>query len=169
MFAEIFIALNIIVFFAAPALGGPNPLLAIFTSSDFLWLVFYTTVLGTFGRSIEKNAGGTLFATVYISAGLIGNLVAAGVGGPYPSSLGAGAALLGVIGMLAAIRPLAFVVIDLFPMPAFAAAAFVLIVQFLVNGAATFLPLLTGMLLGYALKGRLEGGGAAPKKMPWQR
>lgn len=157
MYTEIFITLNIIFFFFSPAVPGlSNPLTAMFSSSHFLWLVFYTLVLTAFGRGIEAQMGGNKFALVYVASGMVGNAGLLGIGAPEGIAMGAMAPIVGIVGALVAIRPMAIVVMEIYPMPAFAAAAFVLVVQYLGKGGVDVFPFLVGMLLGYSMKDGLE-------------
>lgn len=165
LYAELFIALNIVFFLFSSAVPGlESPLTTMFSSSHFLWLVFYTAVLFLFGKGIEAQVGGTRFAVTYLSAGVIGNIGLLGVGAPEGIAMGAAAPLFGLMGALVAIRPGAIVVMDIFPMPAFASAAFVLIVHYVGKGGVDAFPFLVGMLIGYSMRGSLEAqaGGGPP-------
>ncbi len=154
MFHEIFIILNIVVFFSG--LPADNPFVAMFHSSHFLWLAFYTLVLSAFGGKIEGQLGGPKFAFLYLAAGVLGNIGLLGIGAEEGIKMGASAPLFGIMGALVAINPGAWVVIEIFPMPAFAAAAFVLIIHFLVRGGVDAFPFLAGMAIGYSIRPSLE-------------
>ena len=159
MFNEIFIILNIVVFLSG--IQPDNPFVAMFHSSHFLWLVFYTTVLAAFGGKFEEQLGGTKFAFIYIAAGIIGNIGLLGIGAEEGIRMGAAAPLMGIVGALVAISPMAYVVVEIFPMPAFVAAAFILLVHFILRGGVDAFPFLAGMALGYSMKGSLPAEGQA--------
>ena len=170
MYTEIFITLNVLFFLFSQAVPGlDNPLTAMFSSSHLLWLVFYTLVLTAFGRGIEQQMGSSKFAFVYLAAGIVGNLGLLGIGAPEGIALGAMAPIMGIVGALVAIRPGAIVVMEVYPMPAFAAAAFVLVVQYIGKGGVDVFPFLVGMLLGYSMLGGLEKQAEQGGRPPYAR
>lgn len=149
--------------------GAANPLTAMFSSSHFLWLLFYTLILTAFGRGIEEQLGGKKFAFLYLASGMVGNLGLMGVGAAEGIALGAMAPLMGIVGALVAIQPGAIVVMSIYPMPAFAAAAFVLVIQYMGKGGVDVFPFLVGMLLGYSMLGGLEKQAEQGGRPPYAR
>lgn len=164
LFNQIFIALNAAVFLSGAQ--PSNPFIAMFHSSHFLWLLFYTLVLVSFGGQIEAQLGGAKFAFLYLAAGVVGNIGLLGIGAEEGMMMGAAAPLFGIMGAIVAINPGAFVVVEIFPMPAYAAAAFILLVHFVLRGGVDAFPFLAGMAIGYSMKGGLENTEQRPG---WQR
>jgi len=154
LFAQLFIVLNILFFLFNSQIN--HPLFAMFASDNILWLVFYTTVLAAFGGKLEQDLGATRFAAIYVCAGVVGNLGLLGIGAPEGIAMGALAPLVGLTGAIVAMKPLTFVVVEIYPVPAIVAAAFIMLVHFIGKGGIDVFPLFAGMLLGYSMKEGIE-------------
>ena len=95
-----------------------------FISSIFLHggvghLLYNMFALGLFGFILEKLIGGKKFLLVFFASGIIANMISVQF---YSSSLGASGAIMGIIGVLAIIKPMMMVWAFGVIMPMFIAA-----------------------------------------------
>jgi membrane associated rhomboid family serine protease len=75
---------------------------AIFLHSSLEHLIFNLAALLLFGFTAEKLVGSKIFLLVFLGTGIIANIVSVNF---YSSSLGASGAIMGIIGLIVAIRP----------------------------------------------------------------
>lgn len=147
--------------------GGALSLGFFWTPVTYLWLHagwshLALNLLGllVFGAAVEREAGRGAFWTVYLGAGVVGGAgwaLAQGLSSPVPC-VGASAAVLGLAGAFAALRPHArFAMLLPFPavLPAWALAAFLFALNafelaFVVSSTA-YLAHLVGLAAGVAL------------------
>ncbi|MEM0465622.1 MAG: rhomboid family intramembrane serine protease [Candidatus Pacearchaeota archaeon] len=80
-------------------------LTAIFLHLNLLHLLFNLLGLFFFGWALEKLIGSNRFLVIFLSSGIIANLISVNF---YEGSLGASGAIYGVIGCLTILRPLMF-------------------------------------------------------------
>lgn len=92
---------------------------AIFLHGNLLHLLFNLFALVFFGLVVENLIGSKKFLALFSSSGIIANIISFSF---YPASLGASGAILGLIGCLAAIKPMMIVWAFNIPMPMFLAA-----------------------------------------------
>jgi len=94
-------------------------LTAIFLHGSLTHLLFNIFALFFFGLFLEKDVGSDKFLLIFISSGILANLISVNF---YEASLGASGAIYGVIGALVIIRPLMMVWTFGLIMPLFIAA-----------------------------------------------
>jgi membrane associated rhomboid family serine protease len=75
---------------------------AIFLHSSLEHLIFNLAALLLFGFTAEKLVGSKRFLLVFLGTGIIANIISVNF---YSSSLGASGGIMGIIGLVAAIRP----------------------------------------------------------------
>lgn len=121
---------------------------SIFLHGSFAHLLYNAFALALFGSMLERLIESRRFFIVFITTGILANLISVNF---YEASLGASGAIFGVIGALIFIRPLMFIFAFGFPMPLFLAgilwAAGDLIGLFVPSNVAN-LAHLSGMLFG---------------------
>lgn len=143
---------------------------SLFSSASELHLLLYLTVFGFYGKALEDALGSKWFAATYLSGALVGNLLpAAALFGFTATAPGAGAGIMALVGTIIALQPLAWVVAVYFPLPAFAAGAFFIVVKFLLDQSLDVLPLLIGIAFGYVVKESQEQKPPPQAQPPWQR
>jgi len=91
---------------------------AIFLHADLTHLIFNLFGLVLFGSILESFIGGKRFLFVFISTGILANVLSVNF---YASSLGASGAIFGVIGALIFLKPMLVVWTYGLPMPLFIA------------------------------------------------
>lgn len=140
-------------FFPAKALYAPWTLVtSIFLHANLLHLVFNMFALFTFGLYLERLIGRSAFLTLFLLAGVVGNLGYAFTAlDPFTPAVGASGAIYGVIGTLAVLRPKMLVFVGGLPMPLVLAALF----WALLDLAGLFVP--TGIAHGAHLAGLAVG------------
>ncbi len=94
-------------------------LTAIFLHGDTLHILYNLFALILFGIILEKKIGSNKFLIVFLTSGIIANIIAVNF---YESSLGASGAIYGIIGCLAILSPLMVVWAFGLPMPMFIAS-----------------------------------------------
>ena len=94
-------------------------LTAIFLHGDITHLVYNLFALLFFGIAVEKLIGSERFLILFLSSGIIANLISINF---YPSSLGASGAIYGILGALTIIKPFMMVWAFGLIMPMFIAA-----------------------------------------------
>tara|TARA_Y100000310_G_scaffold210406_1_gene211021 strand:- start:217 stop:783 length:567 start_codon:yes stop_codon:yes gene_type:complete len=82
-------------------------------------LLYNMFALGLFGFILERLIGSKRFLLVFFASGIIANIISVQF---YPSSLGASGAIMGIIGVLAVIKPMMMVWAFGLIMPMFIAA-----------------------------------------------
>lgn len=92
---------------------------AVFLHGSLPHLLYNLFALALFGSILEKLIGGKKFLFVFFISGIIANLIGFNF---YDSSLGASGAVYGILGALAAVRPMMMIWAFGFPMPMFIAA-----------------------------------------------
>jgi membrane associated rhomboid family serine protease len=92
---------------------------AIFLHGSLVHLIYNMFALIMFGLMLEGLIGEKKFMYVFLFSGVVANFIAFNF---YPSSLGASGAIMGVLGMLAVLRPGMTVWAFNLPMPMFIAA-----------------------------------------------
>lgn len=75
---------------------------AIFLHSGLPHIMYNLFALALFGSILEKLVGGKRFLIIFLSTGIVANIIAVNF---YSSSLGASGAIFGIIGALIMIRP----------------------------------------------------------------
>ncbi len=92
---------------------------AVFLHGGIVHLIYNLFALLLFGFSLERMIGSNRFLVVFLSSGILANLIAVNF---YDSSLGASGAIYGIIGVIAVIRPFMLVWAFGLLMPMFVAA-----------------------------------------------
>lgn len=161
MFSEFLAGAYVLVFLFAkafPALVQPpmSYLTSFFLVRDPLTLVLYLFTIVFFVRRLEQKIGTQKFIIAYALAGIVGNLGLFHIGAISAETMGAEAAIMGILGIVVALHPYEIVFEELVPVPAIAAAAFLIIVKFMLGNSVDIIPLLVGMMLGYLWKPRIE-------------
>lgn len=110
---------------------------SIFLHGNSSHLILNLFALLLFGLILEKLIGSKKFLLVYLSTGIIANIIAINF---YPLSLGASGAIYGIIGCLTILRPKMGVFIYNVPMPMFIAS----IIWILIGIFGLFIPSNTG-------------------------
>ncbi len=87
---------------------------AIFLHGSFVHLLYNVFALALFGSILEKFVGSRKFMIVFLTTGILANIVSVNF---YDASLGASGAIFGVIGALVVIRPWMVVWAFGLPMP----------------------------------------------------
>jgi len=103
-------------------------LTSIFLHGGVPHLLYNMFALGFFGFILEKLIGSRRFLLVFLFSGTIANIIAINF---YPSSLGASGAIMGILGIMAVIKPLMMVWAFGLIMPMFIAAILWIIGDFL--------------------------------------
>jgi membrane associated rhomboid family serine protease len=98
---------------------------SIFLHGSIEHLLSNMVALMFFGFILEKLIGGKKFLLVFFVGGIIANVIAVNF---YPSSLGASGAIMGIIGVLAVIRPF-MMVWTIAPLPMIAAAVVYVVID----------------------------------------
>ena len=93
---------------------------SIFLHGSLIHLLYNSFALALFGTLLENLLSPRKFIFIFLSTGIIANLITVII---YPSSLGASGAIFGVIGALTIIRPMLVVWAFGIPMPLFLASA----------------------------------------------
>lgn len=93
-------------------------LTAIFLHGDVSHILYNMFALGLFGFMLESLIGSRKFLIIFLSTGIIANIISVNF---YDSSLGASGAIFGIIGALVIIRPTLMVWAFGLPMPMFLA------------------------------------------------
>jgi membrane associated rhomboid family serine protease len=81
-------------------------LTSIFLHGDIIHLLYNLFALFFFGLALEKLIGSNRFLLVFLTSGIIANLIAVNF---YSSSLGASGAIYGIIGCVTILRPMMMV------------------------------------------------------------
>lgn len=76
---------------------------AVFLHGGFLHLLFNMFSLFLFGPELEKIVGKARFITIYLIAGIVGNMATFLIQPPYYASLGASGAIFGIFGAFGAL------------------------------------------------------------------
>jgi len=92
---------------------------SIFLHGSLLHLMFNLFALVFFGLVVEGMIGSRRFLFLFFASGIFANIISFNF---YPASLGASGAILGLIGCLAALRPMMIIWTFNLPMPMFLAA-----------------------------------------------
>lgn len=94
-------------------------LTAIFTHGSLVHLLYNAFALALFGTLLENLLSPRKFIFIFLSTGILANLISVAL---YPASLGASGAIFGIIGTLTLIRPMLVVWAFGIPMPLFLAS-----------------------------------------------
>ncbi len=151
---EAVIALMVTSFFLGGLVPAPlNIASSLFFSASALHLLLNLVILGFYGKILEDGMGARWFATIYLCGAVWGILFSGVSVGGFQASMapGASAGLMALLGTIVALRPLAWVVADFFPVPAFVAAGFFIIVRLILEQNLDIMPLLLGIAFGYPI------------------
>jgi rhomboid protease GluP len=78
-------------------------LTSVFIHADFFHVLFNMFSLFLFGPELEKIAGKARFLTIYLLAGIFGNVLTFAIQNSFYASLGASGAIYGILGAFAAL------------------------------------------------------------------
>ncbi|MFH1750933.1 MAG: rhomboid family intramembrane serine protease [Candidatus Micrarchaeota archaeon] len=142
-------------FLAFPAIASPpySYLTTFFLYTNFLMLLLislYSVLL----KDFEREIGAKYYALAYIAGGIAGNfgLLSVSFGlEPAIPLFGAAAGVFGVFGAYIARHPWDMVIADGLPMLSIIAFVFLTLGHIVLYGKMDFMPILVGIVLGYAL------------------